>query len=169
MRHFDGLRAMHGATPRHASRWRLFPWAIAAAMGVVFAVNGGMIYAALHSFPGSAGSGGFDLSNHYDQVLGKAQQQAALGWSVQASTDSDRRPVLRLRDRAGAPLTGATVHGVAERPLGPPEMAAMTFRETAPGRYVADSSLDRPGQWDVQLTASALNHEVAATRRIMVR
>ena len=169
MRHSDGLRAMHGGAPGQRSNWRLFPWAIAAAMGLVIAVNGGMIYAALHSFPGSAGSYGFALSNHYNQVIDRAQQQAGLGWSVRAVIDGDRRPVLQLRDRAGAPLTGATVHAVAERPLGPSHGAAMTFRETPPGRYVADASLDEPGQWDVQVTASALHHEVAATRRIMVR
>lgn len=169
MRHSDGLRAMHGGAPQQSSHWRLFPWAIAAAMGLVIAVNGGMVYAALHSFPGSAGSDGFDLSNHYDQVIDRAQQQAALGWSVQAAVDADRRPVLQLHDRAGAPLTGAAVRAIAERPLGPSHVATLTFRETAPGRYLGDASLDEPGQWDVQLTASALNHEVATTRRILVR
>jgi Cu2+-exporting ATPase len=36
------------------SAWRLFPWIVAAAMIGVIAVNGGLVYAALHSFPGNA-------------------------------------------------------------------------------------------------------------------
>jgi nitrogen fixation protein FixH len=45
-------------------------------MGVVVAVNAGMIFAALASFPGKAGSDSFDLSNQYDAVLDHAQRAA---------------------------------------------------------------------------------------------
>jgi nitrogen fixation protein FixH len=169
MRHIDGLRAMHGGTPASGSLWRLFPWAIGAAMGLVVAVNAGMIYAAVHSFPGSAGSDGFDLSNRYDRVIERAQQQARLGWSIQAAVDAGHRPVLQMRDHTGAPLIGATVHATAERPLGPSHSAAMAFHETAPGHYLADGSLDEPGQWKLQVTASARQHEVRATHRILVQ
>ena len=49
--------------------WRWFPWAIALSLLVVVAVNGGMVWAALRTFPGVAGTDGFDLSNHYNRVL----------------------------------------------------------------------------------------------------
>ena len=45
-------------------------------------VNAGLVYAALHSFPGKAGDEGFALSNHYDAVLEREQREAALGWTV---------------------------------------------------------------------------------------
>ena len=51
------------------SHWKLFPLAIIAGLGVVVLVNVGMVYAALHSFPGKAGDEDFALSNRYDAVL----------------------------------------------------------------------------------------------------
>ena len=73
------------------------------AMGVVFAVNGYFIYAAVNTFPGAAGTDGFDLSNGYDQVLATAAQQAALGWQVEAQSIDAGHPLL-LADRPAAPL-----------------------------------------------------------------
>jgi nitrogen fixation protein FixH len=159
-----------GRAPEPAgSAWRWFPWLVAAAMGVVVAVNAGMIFAALASFPGKAGNDGFDLSNQYDAVLEHAQRTAALGWTMLARTDATGRPEVTLTDRHGSPLTGALVAAAAERPLGAPEARRLVFRETDAGRYVADTALTLPGQWELTLSASAGGHEVAATRRIIVR
>jgi nitrogen fixation protein FixH len=169
MRYQDGSHALRGGAPEKPSRWRLFPWAIAAAMGVVIAVNVGMVYAAMHTFPGQAGGNGFDLSNRYDQVIARVQRQAALGWSVRVETDAQRHPVLLLRGPDGAPLTGAAVQATAERPLGPQHSTALAFRETARGRYVADGVLAEPGQWDLLLSASAQGHDFTTTRRIVTR
>lgn len=169
MRYRDGLHALRGEAPDEGSGWWLFPWAITVAMLVVIAVNAGMVYAALHSFPGQAGSDGFDLSNHYDAVLARVARQSALGWRVQAEVDARHRPVLTLRDHDGAPLAGAVVQATAERPLGPAHSTALAFRETAPGRYVADIALNPPGQWDLLLSAGAHAHELVTTRRIVVR
>ena len=58
---------------------------------------------------------------------------------------------------------------VAERPLGAPDTQALAFHETDGGRYVADAALLAPGQWDLTLSASAAGHDIAATRRVIVR
>lgn len=165
MRIQDGLGAARGGR----SAWRWFPWAVAGGMSVVIAVNMGMVYAALHTFPGQAGSDGFDLSNRYDAVIEHVQQQAALGWTVEARAGVDGRPVLALTDRTGAPLTGARIEATAERPLGAVSATHLAFREQAPGRYVGDAKLPLPGQWDLMLVADAGGQEVVTTRRIIVR
>ena len=157
-----------GGTSRR-SAWRWFPWLAGAAMGVVVAVNAGMIYAALASFPGSAGEEGFNLSNQYDAVLDQVQREAELGWTMLARADGGGRPEVTLADRQGSPLSGASVAASAERPLGARELRRLTFRETAAGRYVADTALTTPGQWDLALSASTGGHAMAATRRIIVR
>jgi nitrogen fixation protein FixH len=164
MRLQDGMRAL----PKR-SAWRFFPWWIAGAMAVVIAVNGGMIYAALHSFPGQAGSDGFDLSNHYNSVLERVQEQAALGWTVRVDADAAGRPMVVLTGKQGEPLTGAGIQAVAERPLGAEDTTRLTFHEAAPGRYAADAPLAVAGQWDVLLTATVQGHEVTTTRRIVVK
>ena len=152
------------------SAWRYYPHAVILGMAVVVAVNAGMIYVALHSFPGAAGSDeGFALSNHYDTVLAHAQREAALGWTVAAQTDDSGRPVVALADRDGAPLHGATVAAIAERPLGVPQTRALAFREAAAGHYVADTALPMQGQWELTLTASSDGQAMAVTRRVIVR
>lgn len=160
----DGLRALP-----ERSAWRFFPAYIAAAMSVVIVVNIGMVYSALHTFPGQAGSDGFDLSNRYDAVVDRMHQQAAIGWTLRADTDAFGHPVLRLSQSSGAPLTGAQVQAVAERPLGATRSTRLAFREEAPGRYVGDAALAMPGQWDLMLTASSQGHDLTTTRRIIVR
>jgi nitrogen fixation protein FixH len=148
--------------------WRFFPQAVVAGLGIVVVVNLGMVYAALHSFPGQAGNEDFALSNHYDAVLQREQREAALGWTVATQTDATGRPEVMLTERDGSPLHGASVEGSAERPLGSPAQHALSFRETAAGRYEADAALPAPGQWELTLSASLGGDDMAATRRVIV-
>jgi nitrogen fixation protein FixH len=158
------------ATPQGRSGWRFFPLGLIVSMAVVVAVNAGMVYVALHSFPGAAeGDEGFALSNHYDVVLERAQREAALGWTLAAQADEAGRAVVTLADRSGVALHGAAVGATAERPLGPPEARALTFHEVALGRYVADAALPMKGQWELTLTASEQGQTMAVTRRVIVQ
>jgi nitrogen fixation protein FixH len=154
--------ASHAADP-----WRRFPLWLGLAMAAVFAVNGLMVYTAVVSFPGEAGTDGFDLGNRYDAVLAADAAQRSLGWSVQAAAEAGR-PVIRLAAPAG-PLAGAVLTGSAERPVGPREMRVLDFRETAPGRYEAASPLPGAGQWDLRLHVRHQEHDMLLTRRLVVR
>ena len=150
------------------SLWRYFPLAIVGGLGLVVVVNAGMVYAALHSFPGKAGDEDFALSNRYDAVLEREQQEIALGWTVVARTDVGGVPEITLADRDGSPLRGAVVAATAERPLGAPERRALVFHEAEHGRYVADASLPEAGQWELTVSASFGGRDIAATRRVIV-
>jgi nitrogen fixation protein FixH len=159
-----------GLPPRSRSPWRFFPLAVVLSIGVVVAVNAGLIYAALHTFPGAAGDdASFALSNHYDTVLERAQRVATLGWVVTAATDDAGRVVVTLAARDGVPLHGASLSGTAERPLGTPQTYPVRFQEAGQGDYVADTPLPLPGQWDVTLSAAVGNDAMAVTRRVIVR
>jgi nitrogen fixation protein FixH len=149
--------------------WRWFPWWIIGSMLLVVAVNGGLIYFALSTFPGQAGHDGFDLSNHYDQVIAAAQRQAQLGWSVRVAVDAAAHPELVLTDHTGAPLSGAQLAASAERPLGPSEATTLQFQEVAQGHYVAVASLPEIGQWDLLLTVTAGGEHYSTTQRVVVR
>lgn len=151
------------------SAWRWFPWALAGCMAIVFAVNFGMIYAALHTFPGVAGRDGFDLSNRYDHVLDAAAREAALGWKLDASTDSAGQPRITLTDRSGAPLDGVRISATAERPLGPKLDIELGFRPAGNGLYIAAQTLPEKGQWDLLVTATRDGRQVSATRRVILR
>jgi nitrogen fixation protein FixH len=142
--------------------------ATVAGLGLVVVVNAGMVYAALHSFPGKAGGEDFALSNRYDAGLEREQREMALGWTVVAEADAQGMPEIRLTGRDGSPLHGASVAASAERPLGAPERRALAFHETDAGRYVGDVALPAPGQWELTLSASFGGHDMAATRRVIV-
>jgi nitrogen fixation protein FixH len=134
----------------------------------VVVVNAGMVYAALHSFPGKAGDEDFALSNRYDAVLEREQQEIALGWTVVAEADASGLAEVRLTGRDGSPLRGASVAASAERPLGARQTRVLAFHETDAGRYVADAALPEPGQWELTLSASFGGRDIAATRRVIV-
>jgi len=157
------------AAGSHHSTWRWFPWAVALSLLVVIIVNVGMMWAALSTFPGTAGADGFDLSNHYDHVLDHLAQQAALGWTVQASVDGEAHPRIVLTDRAGAPLLGARIQARAERPIGPAEATLLSFQATGDGAYRAAEALPTPGQWDLLISAGVEGRTVNTTRRVIVR
>ncbi len=157
-----------GATVARRSTWRWFPWAVALSLLVVIIVNVGMMWAALSTFPGTAGADGFDLSNHYDHVLDQVAQQAALGWTVQASVDAEAHPRITLTDRAGAPLEGARIQARAERPIGSAEATVLTFRISDDRTYRAVQALSRPGQWDLLISADVEGRTVNTTRRVIV-
>ena len=150
------------------SAWNLFPWAIVAGMLVVVAVNAGMIVSALQTFPGKAGRDGFDLSNRYNKVIDRVRERAALGWTIVAAVDTKSRPTLRLTaSAAGTPLVNPRVLAVARRPVGDPLDTNLLFEHVGDGRYVADTPLATPGQWDLMLTVTSQSHELMTTRRII--
>jgi nitrogen fixation protein FixH len=159
---------MYGGGPGR-SAWNIFPWAVVAAMSLVVVVNVGMVYYALDTFPGQTSGDGFDVSNHYNQILAVAQRQAALGWNVQVAADDAGRAVVALTDRAGTPLQGARVNATAERPLGAPQATRLVFHDAGAGRYVADAALIAPGQWELEVSAAANGHAVTVTRRVVVK
>jgi nitrogen fixation protein FixH len=151
------------------SLWLLFPWFIAAAMGVVIAVNCYMAWSALHTFPGNAGSDGFDLSNRYNAIIQRMKQEAGLGWCVAAQVDQAGYPVVILTDRSGTALTGAEIEATAQRPLGDPHGRQVRFVEVTAGHYRGDVALDEKGQWELEIWAIADGQEFSTTRRIMAQ
>jgi nitrogen fixation protein FixH len=155
--------------PPSRNVWHYFPWFIAAAMGVVIAVNSFMAYSALSTFPGNAGGDGFVLSNNYNAILARVKQEAALGWAVQAEVDKAGHPVVVLTDRSGNVLAGATIEATAQRPLGDQHTTPVRFSEVSPGRYLGGAALDAKGQWDLEFSATAGGHEFSTTRRLVVR
>jgi nitrogen fixation protein FixH len=148
--------------------WRWFPHAMIGALGFVILVNAYMIYDAYSTFPGVAGQDGFDLSNAYQRVLATAQQQAALGWQIEAGVTNDRFPELLLTDRTGAPLAATAITAQAERPVGPADSTTLIFQSVGGGRYRAGTSLFS-GQWDIMMAVHADGRAYNVTRRLVVK
>lgn len=167
----------HDALPR-ASRpgagaaalptlWRYFPLWLLLSFVLVAAVNITMVWDALTSYPGDAVHDDFGTSNRYDQVLAQAERQAALGWTVTADLSAGH-PVLTVAGPGGQPLSGASVAGLAEHPLGPADAVNLDFAQQSSGHYISNTAL-AAGRWDMLLRVTQNGHTFAVTRRVTVR
>lgn len=149
------------------SAWRFFPLAIVAFLLTVVAVDAGMIFTAVHSFPGAADDHAFDTGNKYNEILENVARQAKLGWQLDVKVVSNDIEVT-LTDQNGALLSGAAVEAIATHPVGPAQPTSFAFSPQG-ARYVAKSALPAPGQWDLGLTASVGDIKYRATRRVVVQ
>jgi nitrogen fixation protein FixH len=150
------------------SAWRYMPAAIGGWLALVAAVNFTMVYDALHSFPGEAGGNAFDISNHYDAVLQTAEREAQLGWTATANIDHGL-PRVQVAAAGGTPLAGASIIGVAVRPVGPEQRTPLAFRADQGGVFTALTKLPGIGRWHLSLTISAGGHDMHVTRRVTVQ
>jgi nitrogen fixation protein FixH len=150
------------------SAWRYMPAAIGGWLVLVAIVNFTMVYDALHSFPGEAGGNAFDISNHYDTVLQTAAREAQLGWTATATIDQGTA-VVQVAAAGGAPLAGASVVGVAVRPVGPEQRTPLAFGAGQGGVFTALTSLPGIGRWDLSLIIRAGGRDLHVTRRVTVQ
>ena len=155
------------AAPAPANGWRWFPWAIAASIAAVVAVNGALLYFAKSTFPGVAATKPYEVGAAYNSVLADAARQEALGWRLTTSLEAET-VVVMLVDRDGAPLKDLTVTGTIARPVGSDAVYPFSFKVGADGVYRADQTLPARGQWELKLAARD-NGQIAftAARRIV--
>jgi nitrogen fixation protein FixH len=95
----------------------------------------------------------------WDAHQAQARDNAELGWSLTlAVAAADRgtgraHVVLKLADRVGRPVSGATVGLTAFHNARAADIVTATFSETAEHEYVADVPVVRPGLWEFRLVA----------------
>ena len=88
--------------------------------GVVFAVNGVMIEAALSTFSGLETESAYQAGRKFEQEVALAKEQDGQHWRVNAklaaTADGSERVDIEARDAAGHLLTGLEAAAVFERP-----------------------------------------------------
>jgi nitrogen fixation protein FixH len=149
------------------SLWRLFPYAIVGALGVVIAVNITMAVLAHRSAPGLAVQGSFATSNAYGAIQAEARRQVGLGWSLDVG-HAEGRLVVGLAGQGGAVLPGAALRASASRPVGDEPAIELGMVGDAAGRFRSDVVLPGRGQWDVLFVASHDGRTFRHTRRIVI-
>jgi nitrogen fixation protein FixH len=167
----SSLKISSAASPRSLA-W--IPWLFVAALGLVIAVNGALVYFALHSWSGLSTERPYERGLAYNQVLAAVERQEAAGWRLEIAfapgTAEPRAGVLVVSavDRDGRGIADLAVEAELRRPLerGAPMM--LPLAAAGPGRYTGPLVLARPGQWDVHISAGKDGFVYQTSRRIIV-
>jgi len=147
-------------------RGRYIPWIFAGLMGVVVAVNGVLITAALGTYTGTTTGHAYDRGLNYGQVLEEAARQRALGWQAEI-TATPAGLLLRARDRAGAPLPASiSVQARLQRPL-EREALPLDFAPSGPGLWRA-AVAPAPGQWEAVVALAAGTDHLELRQRLVL-
>jgi nitrogen fixation protein FixH len=135
-------------------------WHVGALLGGFFAtvigVNVVFMTLAYQSFPGEDVPRSYVQGLRYNDTLAARDAQARLGWQAQATFLRDGgAPALqvRLTDRDGTALSGATIEATLRRVATDKQDRALIFSESAPGVYRADLPDLGAGGWSLRAQA----------------
>ncbi|MBT56042.1 MAG: nitrogen fixation protein FixH [Mameliella sp.] len=121
------------------------------AFAVIIGVNIVLAVSAVSTFPGLEVANSYVASQTFDK---RRADQESLGWTVAARLEDDML-ILSITDPEGRPVQASRLHAKVGRPTNVSDdiEPEFTFNGHA---YVAYETL-RPGNWDVWLTATALD------------
>lgn len=126
--------------------------------GVVFGVNGVMIYLAVGSFPGSVTASSYTASQRYNGEIATAVAQAERGWHVDEHLVRDAggtaRLTLTVRDKAGAPVDALAFTARLQHPAKLGADVLGTVEPLGAGRYAGRFDAVEAGQWTLSVEGS---------------
>ena len=133
-------------TGRHVLQW------LVAFFGIVLAVNGVLVRAAISTFGGVETLSSYRAGLQFEQEVGLVQQQDALHWQVTGKLARDSAGVAVLdvtaRDAQGAPLSGLTADARLAHPADDRLDRVIAVRSVAGGVF-RGAAQAQPGQWEL--------------------
>ncbi len=120
--------------------------------GAVFLANGALIWFATVRYDGVEETGAYRHGRDYNREIAAARAQAALGWRLELADSAGARPterrlVVSLQDRDGAPLAGLRVIARFHSRVKAEEDRETVLAPLGDGRYGGTIRLPRPGNW----------------------
>jgi len=139
--------------------------------GVVFAINGIMIFAAVSTMRGLDTDSAYQAGRMFERDVAMAKAQDARQWQVDAKVaaapDGVRRLDVVVRDASGRPLGGLTLSAVFERPTDRRLDHAVAVAEGSPGSFHGNAELSA-GQWDLVIELSRQGEQMFRSRNRVV-
>jgi nitrogen fixation protein FixH len=133
-------------TGRHVLQW------LVAFFGIVFAVNGVLVRAAISTFGGVETLSSYRAGLQFEQEVGLVARQDALHWQVTGKLARDSAGVAVLdvtaRDAQGAPLSGLTADARLAHPADDRLDRVIAVRSVAGGVFHGAAEA-QPGQWEL--------------------
>lgn len=153
-----------------ATKGWYWPWLLAAGMGGVVVANVGMAVVATSDANGSVVEPDYyRKAVQWDSTMALRAASDALGWradvAIAGAVGAPARLELRLTDRDGAGVTGATVRAVLIHNTAAAHHVDLVLRDLGEGRYVADPTLPYPGLWEVRVDAVRGAEHFVVSRR----
>lgn len=136
--------------PRQWTGWTVL-FTLLGFFGVIFAVNGVMIYEALSTLSGTDTDSAYQAGLMYEHAVAMAKAQDARHWRVDARltpASGGERLDLSARDASGRPLGGVQALATFERPTDQRLDRSVVLVEDAAGRFHGDAAV-AAGQWDL--------------------
>jgi nitrogen fixation protein FixH len=119
--------------------------------GTIISVNVVMAVAATGTFPGLVVKNSYVASQHYDELLAKAEAQERAGWHYDFALDGGLIRVGLSRDGT-TPARGLSVIAHVGRPSTTREDRMLELASTQDGAYASSEAL-APGLWEVDIEA----------------
>lgn len=155
---------------RRITGWMVFGMLLAF-FGIIFAVNGTMIYEALSTLSGVDTASAYQAGRMYEREVALAKAQNARHWRVAAQVtrqpDGTERVRIVADDEAGAPLHDLTAAAAFERPTNQRLDRTVAVAEAAPGRFHGSATL-AAGQWDLVIELSRQSERLFRSRNRIV-
>ncbi len=127
--------------------------ALLAFFGIVFAVNGVLVFEALKTHSGVVAQEPYRKGLAYNDRIAADGLQSALGWKADVGFGSAGQVALTMLDRDDKPLSGLLIAGALGRPATERLDTKLSFAETTPGSYVASAGATDAGAWLVTIEA----------------
>lgn len=137
--------------------------------GVIFTVNGVLIYYAVATHSGVVAQEPYRKGLTYNVRIAADERQKALHWSADVETDTEGRVTLKLTHAGGGPVVNLAVKGVLGRPSAQRDDVALAFAESSPGTYVAVIGPKMPGVWLVNVEARESGSPVSSDPIFRIR
>jgi len=169
MSYFTQDESEAGRPPRRWTGWTVL-FALLGFFGVIFAVNGLMVYEALSTLSGVDTDSAYQAGLMYEQAVATAKAQDARRWRVDAKltpSSAGERLDVNARDATGQPLAGMEASVVFERPTDRRLDRTVMLVEDAAGRFHGDADV-AAGQWDLVIELTRHGEQLFRSRNRVV-
>lgn len=125
--------------------------AMLAFFGLIFAVNGILLYQALATHSGLVAQEPYRKGLAYNERIAADERQAGLRWTAESSMSAEGRVTLALADADNNPITRRTVLASIGRPTSNRHDLNLRLLEQTPGHYSAEAGVKDAGAWLIDI------------------
>jgi len=159
--------ALPRSGPRKSDRW--IPWYFVGFFALLFIFDGIFVYLATSTHTGVVTEQAYEKGLNYNETIAAAAEQEALGWHGEVTYAENGQLNYSVRDKGGAPVSGARVVAEITRPTHNGVDFKSALAEVTPGTYQAPVEFPLDGMWDIRIYVTWQQTQFQTAKRIVVR